>query len=147
MIVGFTGTQHGLTSLQREALRQYLTALRMREFHHGDCIGADAVAHWMIVHKVDVIIHPSDSNEKRAFCKGAVRILEPRPPLVRNTDIVKAIDRFGHLVGCPKNNFEEIRSGTWATIRTAWRLGKKVTIIWPDGRVQQDARQKTITSD
>lgn len=133
MIVGFTGTQHGLTFPQRESLRKHLQALAVREFHHGDCIGADATAH-MFVRPMGarIYVHPSTKVEKRAYCKGATHVYPPKSPLERNPDIVRPVDR---MIACPKNQFMEYRSGTWATVRFAWKCSKPVDIVWPDGTV------------
>lgn len=141
MIVGFTGTQQGLTLAQREALSKYLDTLHSSasveiEFHHGDCIGADATAHRMMVRRARVVIHPSTYENKRAYCKGAFTVHQPHPPLVRNVHIVDAVKL---LVACPKAMHEEQRSGTWSTVREAFRKNKNVTVIWPDGRVQTAA--------
>jgi len=39
----------------------------------------------------------------------------------------------------PKGKVEEWRgSGTWATIRYARKVGKPVTIIYPDGEIQEE---------
>ena len=45
MRVGFTGTREGLTSAQRDALREVLRALAPSVLAHGDCVGSDAAAH------------------------------------------------------------------------------------------------------
>lgn len=138
MIVGFTGTQQGLTLKQRQALRELLLSLPIDEFHHGDCIGADAAAHSMVrSHAAHIVAHPSDVKDKRAYCKGAVIGHPPKPPLERNEYIYQPADL---LVACPKNDFEEVRSGTWATARHAHAAGKSITVVWPDGRVQPNWR-------
>lgn len=51
----------------------------------------------------------------------------------RNHDIVDATE---WLIATPKK-FEEIRSGTWATVRYAKKVKKPVTIIWPDGSIEE----------
>ena len=35
-------------------------------------------------------------------------------------------------------NHEELRSGTWMTIRYAKKIGKKLVIIWPNGEPCED---------
>lgn len=140
MIVGFTGTQNGLTFRQREALRDYLHSLHAERFHHGDCIGADATAHTFMVRRVPIEIHPSNIKDKRAFCRGATIVHPPKPPLDRNVDIVKVADL---MVACPKNSFEEGRSGTWSTARETLRRKKLLTIVWPNGKVQTDVLPDT----
>lgn len=137
-VIAFTGTQQGLTLAQREALANYLETLdgSELEFHHGDCIGADATAHRMMVRRARVFIHPSTNEKKRAYCKGAFKVYPAKSPLARNPDIIEPASL---VVACPKRMHEEQRSGTWATVREAFRRGKNVTVVWPDGRVQTGA--------
>jgi hypothetical protein len=128
MIAGFTGSQKGATRAQLEALRDVLADVSF--LHHGDCIGADALAHGVALSLgVRVVLHPCNIEEKRAHCEGAVRAYPPRDPLVRNRHIVNATDV---LIALPASFREALRSGTWATIRYA-RPIRKVVIIWPDG--------------
>jgi hypothetical protein len=130
VIISFTGTQHGLTSLQANALHWYLSwSTGPFVFVHGDCIGADAQAHdiaaalgWTIQ------IYPSTVVSKRAF-KLAPHNMHPMAPLARNTLIAKAGDM---LIACPSGP-EILRSGTWSTVRRARKAGKPITVIWPDG--------------
>lgn len=60
-------------------------------------------------------------------------IRDPLPPLERNHRIVDACDV---LIACPKDAQEQLRSGTWATVRYARKQGKRVIVITPDGTVE-----------
>ncbi len=113
MKIGFTGTQNGMTSAQRQTLF-YLLSNEKGEFHHGDCIGADSDAHDIAESRgLEPIIHPPDIMRKRAF-KKANQIRHTKPYLDRNKDIVNETE-------------------TWSTIRYARKLKKKITIIYPNG--------------
>lgn len=135
MRVGFTGTQEGMKVKQAKKLKKVLLDLMrhmVNEFHHGDCIGADEEAHEIVSRDIgcEIVIHPPKNNSKRAWCKaGQVRFREQKEYLARNKDIV---DSTEILVACPKGP-EEIRSGTWSTVRYAKKRGKRVLVIKPDG--------------
>jgi len=133
--IGFTGTRHGMTPAQADALAARLAPYAVADawaFHHGDCQGADAEAHeiaWMlgaIVH-----VHPPDNGTWRAYCAGPSRVRRaaPLPYLQRNQAIVDACDV---LIAAPRHAQKERRSGTWATIRAAQKLGKPVIILPPE---------------
>lgn len=133
VIGGFTGTQSGMTARQKAVFETLVTEHDVSMFHHGDCIGADAESHAIVLkHNVEVIIHPPINESKRAFCKGATLVLTAKEYLDRNHDIVNA---SSILFATPKESKEKIRSGTWATIRYAAKHGKKLFIILPDGEV------------
>lgn len=135
MKLGFTGTQHGMTSQQRIELRRFVLAGEsIVEAHHGDCIGSDCSFHRLFrwaYPRAKVVIHPPDNDKKRAYCEGDVT-LPTKPYLVRNHDIVDSVD---YIVATPSTLTEVRRSGTWATIRYARLKKKPITIIFPDGRV------------
>lgn len=134
---GFTGTQKGMTLQQKFGLVGVLCDLDMRsgtliEFHHGDCIGADAQMHDLVraLYPSAIIhIHPSTMKEKRAFKTGDIVYAE-KPPLVRNHDIA---DSTRVMLGAPKEFAMTTRSGTWATIRYAHACMKPLRIIDPNG--------------
>lgn len=134
MRTGVTATQRGLTRLQQHTIEDLLRADTdtERELHHGDCIGGDALIHDLaeLVTGYRILIHPPSDSRKRAFCIGT-STFEPKPYLDRNHDIVDATER---LIAAPKGFMEELRSGTWATVRYARRKGKPVIIVYPDGR-------------
>lgn len=138
MRVGFTGTQHGCTMAQKRALHKVLMSLPMTEFHHGDCIGADSQAHHLLPPAVPIFIHPGIVDaSRRAFCKSAmvVATYQPKPPLDRNKLIV---DFTEALVACPQTMEEEHRSGTWSTVRYARKLGRSITLLFPDGTMKKE---------
>lgn len=136
--VGFTGTQAGMTEAQFLQVGNLLLDLGATDLHHGDCFGADADAHKIATQGVflDVIhVHPPTNPGRQALC--AVRfgqdIVYPKKSyLERNRDIV---DSACALIATPKEMTETLRSGTWATIRHARKIGKPVWIVWPDGTV------------
>lgn len=135
MIVGFTGTQVGMTKEQLTAVEAILgdTYDVVTEFHHGHCIGADeeaaAIAQSL---GIQIIAHPGDIVEKWAkFPLPGNIFLKPKPNLKRNHDIVDVCEL---LVATPKGP-PQLRSGTWATIRYADKVGRKVIIVKPNGEL------------
>lgn len=135
MNVGFTGTRYGMSALQKQALYSKLQEIKLPpsvttvadEFHHGDCIGADAEAHAIAFGlKFKIVIHPPDQPRLRAFCTVSFKIEVPRPYLERNKHIV---DSCQLLIAAPRTNGEELRSGTWSTIRYAKHKKKEVLIL------------------
>lgn len=141
MVMGFTGTSKGMSEPQRMSVMALLKRLRVTELHHGDCVGADAQAH-RLARRLDipVVLHPPTSSTHRAFARGSAREEPPQPYLTRNHFIVKWSEG---LIATPHQQIEILRSGTWATIRYARRLGKPLWIVWPDGTIayENGARQ------
>lgn len=132
---GFTGTERGVTDVQRHHLRTLTGAHAPARVHHGDCIGADASMHAICHHLgIPLTVHPPSNPKKRAYCnlRGGDILLDPRPYLTRNGDIVRAC---AFLVACPDGP-ERLRSGTWATVRYARRMHVPGVIIYPNGRVE-----------
>lgn len=130
--VGFTGTRHGMTAPQRRALALWLRQLfePQAEFHHGDCLGADAEAH-DLAREIGYVIHahPGNSASWRA-CKPADHVYEPRAPLVRNSVIVNMSQV---MLAAPHEARELQRSGTWSTVRHARKTSAPLVIVFPDG--------------
>jgi hypothetical protein len=132
---GFTGTQIGMTDAQKGALREYLDG-GSGEFHHGDCIGSDSEAHDIADEcGYGIILHPPTNYSKRAWRDVPMHMMRPeRPYLTQNKDIVN--DTVA-LIATPADAEEQVRSGTWSTVRYARRMGKTVVLILPDGTVRQ----------
>lgn len=132
--IGFTGTQQGMDKLQSFALSLLLHDWTLpSEFHQGDCIGADV--HAAVIARgigFKIIGHPPLIQTKRAFYP-ADEEREPRDYLTRNHNIVLETQE---MIATPFQAEEKLRSGTWATIRFAKKLKRKVTIILPNGELQ-----------
>lgn len=135
--VGFTGTRDGLTFYQRDQLREMLRFMRVAApahdiaLHHGDCTGADAqVAAFAQDLGYKLISHPPDNPRHRAN-HFAHEVRPEKPYLERNKDIVRETSA---LVAAPKGIDEQVRSGTWSTVRYATKLGKQIYIVYPDGQ-------------
>lgn len=134
MIVGFTGTQRGMTEHQKQLVADLLVGLQPTLCVHGGCIGADADFHDLCFQlgMLPIRVLPSDIPNKQSAHVVAdsgfmVKVMAPRPPLVRNHLIVDSIDI---LIACPAQDHEVLRSGTWATIRYARKTGKPTHIIY-----------------
>jgi hypothetical protein len=83
-------------------------------------------------------VHPPILEAKRAFCK-VDETRDPYPYLIRNKHIIMATQL---LLACPQVGVEITRSGTWATIRLARRLGAETIFIPPfvTGEFDRDFR-------
>ena len=130
--LGFTGTREGISDHQRAQLTMLILAGNWSEFHHGDCVGADADAHEIAkAAGLRIIVHPPLNEAYRAFVPQA-EVAEFRPAdeyLSRNRDIV---DESALLIACPRSDVEERRSGTWSTVRYARRTGRPVLVLQRD---------------
>jgi len=117
--------------------REIVKIMEPTEVHHGCCEGADqqigVIARDM---RIRVIAHPPLDESKMAFCPSD----EQRPPkayMARNQDIV---DECDVLMAAPKGMKEELRSGTWATVRRARKSERRIVIVWPDGTWKSEGR-------
>lgn len=118
MKVGFTGTRKGMTLGQVRQLVFLIdrTLAAMTEFHHGAAVGADdqAAAEVMFRRfKVREVPHRPEHHTSEAL-------------LARNREIVDAADL---LIAAPESDKEELRSGTWATVRYARQKGIPVVML------------------
>jgi hypothetical protein len=138
MIVGFTGTREGMALAQYRRLIGWIRGQTIAQFHHGCCVGADEEAFDLVATftKAEIHAHPSTlrSMTSNTALLGSHVKHSVQLPLTRNRDIVMACDI---LLATPLQETEELRSGTWATIRYAWKTGKPVRVFWPDGTIHQ----------
>jgi hypothetical protein len=133
VILGFTGSRHGMTQPQHRELVKWLKVVQPTEVHHGDCMGSDARFH-EIVRKLlpatKIVTHPPLADVFRAFCKGDEE-RDPAPYLVRDEHI---LDESERLFATPDSEVERKRgSGTWYTIRVAVDRRTDHVIFYPNG--------------
>lgn len=136
MIVGFTGTRKGMNGLQKKSFESLIRELSPSEFHHGDCVGADADAHNFVAELVPacvIHIHPPQDNLLRAWKIGAVTH-EPLTHFARNRVIV---DMCELLIGVSVSPVRLSQGGTWYTIDRAVKREKEVRVVWPNGQVTE----------
>lgn len=136
MKIGFTGTRRGTTKAQRQELFSIIYRWNPDEFHHGDCLGADAEAHAIVRdaaeqrgRAIKIVGHLPDNEKLRAYCKFDER-RDPAGYIERDHNIV---DEVNLMVATPGDFVEVVRSGTWATVRYARKIKRHIIIIRPDG--------------
>ncbi len=138
MRISFTGTMEGMNTYQECEVEKLVKSLPtwggMNIFVHGACKGADIQFH-KIVRKVwgkNILIaaFPSTSKSSRIdeIRDDCQFVADPRPPLLRNPDIVDA--GCDVLIATPLQMQEILRSGTWATVRYARKKNIEVKIAW-----------------
>ena len=136
MIVGFTGTRDGMTEAQRKSVRALVKWLQPAEAHHGECKGAD-FEFYEICRKEDVcmiVAHPPLNEKHRVLTESNIH-RDPRPYLARNHKLVNDSEC---LIAAPSTEDEQLRSGTWATVRYARARGRKIYLVNPDGCVNAE---------
>jgi hypothetical protein len=140
MRAAFSGTQRGMTPKQMGKVAEIFSGLSVSELHHGDCIGSDNQAHWLMRaargFEFPINVHPCNKSNKRAFThlrdtQGELILWEEQDPLERNHIMVV---RSEILVATPRETDEILRSGTWATIRYATDC-IPVRLVLPTGEV------------
>ena len=128
-----------MTEMQKNALRILADdisergpfSIRYHDFTHGGAIGADTDAHGILsqIEGFEVFVRPcSDERYWYWIDFGVINIFQPKSPLERNEDIVNDGEI---LIACPSRLGEELRSGTWATVRYARKVGKPVIVLDP----------------
>ena len=122
--IGFTGSRTGMSQTQAKAITDILDSYSDIVVLHGDCVGADTEFHKLCVayrvahpEKTIVIhIYPPTYANLRSF-NNPDKLMPAKYYLERNKDIIMNSD---FIIACPVDkDREEVRSGTWSTIRHA----------------------------
>lgn len=133
MTIGFTGTRtiekiplNRLLDIDKLIVGYKIDYGDQLKVIHGCAFGADSYFHDICIHKSIPIIGRPTYNRNSNLSDFEYLHL-PEAPLTRNKKIVEDCDI---LIALPiDKDVEELRSGTWATIRHARKLNKKIIII------------------
>jgi hypothetical protein len=130
MKIGFTGTRKGMTDRQKQTFLLLLYNMPIKSFTHGGCHGADWDADKIVALSTpyDIEVRPGDRSQYNRYRGTGRTVYAPLPYLERNHKIVDGSDL---LVATPSSLVEQQRSGTWATIRYARKVGKPTIILDP----------------
>lgn len=104
--------------------------------HHGLCVGADESFNDMCrsVLMCKVVGHPGPAPTELESYRY-VDDRRPRAPyLARNSHIVRDCQV---IIAAPRTATEEMRSGTWQTVRLARRAGKQLIVVMPEGTINE----------
>lgn len=138
MRVGISGTRSNATQEQLHTLRTVLSMLSGNiEVHHGMCIGVDEAAHNIVRSEqpTAVIVGHPPTNSKHEAQLDVDVLCDRKPYLERNDDIAHACDV---LLAVPAQDEEQLRSGTWSTVRRARKYDKQCIIITRNGSTRFD---------
>lgn len=135
--VGFTGTRLDISKSQKDWITHMLSGLILnlhaKDFHHGDCIGADEAAA-EIADRIGYTLHshPPNIEALRAFYPAHVEY-RPLGYLERNREIV---DASKWVLAVPLAN-PSPHSGTLYTMRYARKMGVPLA-VYPDTHFEQN---------
>jgi hypothetical protein len=137
MDIGITATREGLTGPQLESIINRLDVMQKTQhdfLHQGCCIGGDeqiTIAAFTLGYRI--CSHPP-TDRRYYFSKLAYELSENKCTelsyLARNLEI---INHSSVVIGAPKTKYEELRSGTWSTIRIAREAGRHTIVVYKDG--------------
>lgn len=136
MIVGITGARRDITTAQLHTVRSWLleNLPDIEALHHGCCAGFDTyIANIAGELEIPQVYHPPiDARFQMIFKNNSWPGVwnKPKPYLDRNRDIV---DQSTILITGPSTDREQVRSGTWYTVRYARKVGREMKIAAKGG--------------
>jgi hypothetical protein len=140
-ILAITGTRGGANAYQAQELWNYLNQEEYRPatIMHGGAQGVDSLADQMAMQlNCNRVVLPasgesSQSDQELLYYNRQIFphaiVMHPLPPLERDSLIAYNCDV---LAGVVRIMNTEQRSGTWATIRRAWKYGRPTAIFYPE---------------
>jgi hypothetical protein len=123
-----------MTHQQKIGIRELMMELAPAEAHHGDCKGADATFHrFCKLFSCYIVGHPGVDRHGFALTRAYCDVDESLPPLpyLERDKVIVEVSKI--LIATPRMMIEEVRSGTWATVRLARKRNRTIHIVYPDG--------------
>lgn len=130
---GVTGTQHPPKGCSR-VVEEWLSTLDKDRDRiiNGCCTGIDEIigrraferGFW--VHGVVPANRSKVSRDFTRWCK-TWELMDERTDYMQRND--RIVELSFDLTAFPRESIEQLRSGTWATVRRGWKKGITVTII------------------
>src|SRR5688500_8123963 len=151
MNVGFSGTQEGMTTAQKNTLTYLLRQIKdtgdsinvVNTLRHGRCVGADEEAGIIAMSLgFNVYAYPGDNLMKRSTKPCYHTSYPPQGNLARNKEIVKHSEI---LIATPKDYERPTNlrgQGTWTTIHYASQKHIPRYIILPDGGWSMESKSE-----
>lgn len=139
MKIGVTATREGLTPIQLNNAKIAMSSHSSHSttLHHGACVGGDEqLALTAFNLGYTIAAHPPINKKAlsvRALDLSTI-VWEEDDYIARNRTIVDVTDV---MLAFPRTRAEELRSGTWSTIRYAKTRNKALVIFWPGGGFQK----------
>ena len=131
-----------MTAAQKATVGALLRDLNARGFNryvHGGCVGADYDFHRLVVdnpYLAELRVFPSNMLHARSPLFGATSVASPQYPLDRNRLIVRYVaQNSGCMLATPKEVQEQLRSGTWSTVRYTRKCRVPLHLVLPDGTI------------
>ncbi len=126
MIAGFTGTRKGMSEGQMAFLASELQRLKIKELHHGCCVGGDDEAN-TLARGLHIRTEGHPPTNKKLIAECVVDFMHPAEPYIERNHII--VDTCEVLFVGPRTNVEIIQSGTWATFRYAHYIERRIIML------------------
>lgn len=136
MIITFAGSRIGISHAQLDTIKNLLDQLKVSSDDialHGCCTGADTDIHHICQKKDMTIVGYPAFADQYQLAEECDKRMPQMSPLKRNHAMV---NRCTLVIAAPGTQKEQLRSGTWATIRYCKKLKKPLHVVYPDGKTE-----------
>lgn len=136
-VLGMTGTRDGMTEAQKTTCLKLFLEFKPDIYIHGCCQGADQDFHHLIIKTTlgkkcpQIEGYPASIWQEQWAADQQFHHLH-KGYTYKERDLIIAT-RSKWFLGFPRGYEEELRSGTWMTLRMRRKLNKSFIIVLPNG--------------